>query len=356
MTDATRHAVTPYGRGAGSSRVRVYSWLDRLADPPLVHGYLGANRASPGVLTRRASDVLRAERELRRLAAGRPAWLLLHREASPLSRGGVERALVESADFAVYDVDDALHEDRGTGPAWRRIAPKAPKAEVAARSADRVVAGNELLADWASTLARDVVVVPSCVDVQSYRPKTEYALGDPPRLVWIGSRDNEAVLTTISPALLEVHRRTGVRLTVIGEAEGSLPGLDHVVDRRPWSEVTQHEALAEADIGLMPLVDDPYSRGKCGYKLLQYAAAGLPAVASPVGVNATILGELGLAPAHSHDDWVDQLTTMLGLSVDDRARIGQAARERAAASYSFDAWDARWREAVGLGTARGARP
>ena len=158
-----RHAVTPYGRGAGSSRVRVFSWTDRMADPPTVLDYIGANRASPRLLGRRARDVLGAEHELRRLASRGTDWLLLHREASPLSRGGLEVDVVRSAGFSVYDFDDALNVDVGEGPRWRRLAPKAAKVEAAVRAVDRVVAGNEVLADWASSLARDVVVVPSCV-------------------------------------------------------------------------------------------------------------------------------------------------------------------------------------------------
>lgn len=349
----SRHAVTPYGRGAGSSRVRVFSWADRMGDPPTVHDYIGANRASPRLLVRRTRDVLRAERDLRRLASGGADWLMLHREASPLSRGGLEVDLVRSAGFSVYDFDDALNADVGEGPPWRRLAPKAPKAEAAVRAVDRVVAGNEVLADWASSLARDVVVVPSCVDVPRYRPKLEHAVGDPPRLMWIGSRDNEPMLVTIAPALLELHRTTGARLTVIGDPTSEVPGLEHLVDRVAWSERAQHEALAEGDVGIMPLVDDPYSRGKCGYKLLQYAAAALPSVASPVGTNATILAGLGLPGARTTDEWYDTLSALIAGSVEDRARLGSAARDNVARAYSFDSWEARWLSAVGLPT-RGA--
>jgi glycosyltransferase involved in cell wall biosynthesis len=103
----------------------------------------------------------------------------------------------------------------------------------------------------------------------------------------------------------------------------------------------------------MPLVDDPYSRGKCGYKLLQYAAAALPSVASPVGTNATILAGLGLPGARTTDEWYDTLSALIAGSVEDRARLGSAARDNVARAYSFDSWEARWLSAVGLPT-RGA--
>ena len=344
-----RHAVTPYGRGAGSSRVRVFSWIERTQLSIKVHSYLSQHNADPRQLLKHPRRLLNAERDMRALAANRPRWLLLHREASPLSRGGLETSLLAAADFAVFDFDDALYEDRGDGAPWRRLAPKAPKALAAARQADRVVAGNDVLADWASQFARDVVVVPSCVAVEQYREKTDYRLSDPPRLVWIGSAGNEPVLLTIAPELSELNRRYGARLTLIGTTRPSLGPLEGMIDRLAWSERLQHDALATADVGLMPLQDDPYSRGKCGYKLLQYAAAGLPAVASPVGTNASILDALGLPHARSARDCYDAVSAIIELSQSDRATLGRRARERVIEQYSYDAWAGRWREAVGLG-------
>jgi len=351
-----RHAVTPYGRGAGSSRVRVFSWIDRLQLPIQVHSYLSHHNADPRQILRQPRRIWQAESDLRALVACRPQWLLLHREASPLSSGGLETDLLASADLAIYDFDDALYCDWGVGPPWRRLAPKAPKALAAARKADRVVAGNEILADWASHVARDVVVVPSCVAVEHYRQKTDYRLSDPPRLLWIGSADNEPVLTTIAEELSELNSRCGARLTLIGTTRASLGVLEEMIDRYAWSEQVQHEALATADVGLMPLVDDPYSRGKCGYKLLQYAAAGLPAVASPVGTNATILAALGLPAARSARDWVDAVLAILELSDSERAGLGSRARGRVSAQYSYEAWMTRWQEAVGLSEGSSTAP
>jgi glycosyltransferase involved in cell wall biosynthesis len=267
----------------------------------------------------------------------------------------LEVSLLRAADAAIYDFDDALYCDSGEGPPWRRLAPKAPKALAAARSADRVVAGNEILADWVSNVARDVVVVPSCVAVEQYRQKADYRVSDPPRMVWIGSADNEPVLTTIAAELLQLNRRFGARLSLIGTCRASLGALEQMVDRSAWSEQAQHEALATADLGLMPLSDDPYSRGKCGYKLLQYAAAGLPAVASPVGTNASILAALGLPAAHSAPDWLDAIVAILELSEENRAGLGRRARDKVSELYSYDAWMTRWQEAVGLSNGVDAR-
>ena len=91
-----QHAVTPYGRGAGSSRVRVFSWMERTQLSIHVHSYLSHHNADPRQLLKHPRRVLSAERDLRALVARRPEWLLLHREASPLSRGGLETSLLRS--------------------------------------------------------------------------------------------------------------------------------------------------------------------------------------------------------------------------------------------------------------------
>lgn len=350
------HVVTPYGRNGPSSRVRVFEWLDRISAPSVVSSYISHSNASPSYIARHPLAVVAAERRLRRMASDRPQRLFLHREASPLSRGDVECRLLSSSQFAVYDFDDALQWDWGAGGRLRRLAPKAPKALIAAQHADRVIAGNHVLADWASEHNTDVVVIPSCVAPESYRQKTDYQLSDPPRLGWIGSPDNEVYLRLVAPALLEVHRRTGARLTLIGTTRPTLADLETLIDRVPWSETTQHRRLADFDLGIAPLPDEPYARGKCGYKLLQYAAAGTPALGSPVGVNVQILSQFGMRAPFDKGEWVDAIIEFLGRSTAARASLGGRAREVAQQHYSYDAWLSRWEESVGIGTSSGGPP
>ncbi len=265
-----------------------------------------------------------------------------------MSRGGLERRLLASSEFSVYDFDDALQWDTGEGGMLRELAPKAPKALVAARRADRVIAGNAVLADWASQHNADVVVIPSCVSVDAYQPKTDYRLSDPPRLGWIGSVDNEAYLRLVAPALQEVHGRTGARLTLIGTTDRTLGDLEALIDRLRWSEAAQHADLAALDIGIAPMPDAPYERGKCGYKLLQYAAAGVPVVASPVGVNRELLSRFRMPAAENVGEWVEAILDVLGRSAGQRAELGRAAREVAQRNYSYDAWLPEWKDAVGI--------
>ena len=128
-------------------------------------------------------------------------------------------------------------------------------------------------------------------------------------------------------------------LVVISEESPDLPGVS--IEHIPWSLATQERDLASLDVGVMPLADSPWSRGKCAYKLLQYMAAALPVVASPVGMNTQVLvdGENGLAAA-SEDQWVEALTRL----VCDPAlseRLGAAGR-RTAERYGYPATAARW--------------
>ncbi|WP_370144556.1 sugar transferase [Streptacidiphilus sp. EB129] len=341
-------AVTPYGRGAGSARVRVFEWLDRVDADFVVSSYLSRRDARPAQLARRPAAVARAERRLRELADARPERLLLHREASPLSRGGLERRLMAAAGFAVYDFDDALQWDHGDGGLARRWAPKAAKALAAVGAADRVVAGCPVLADWASGYHHDVRIIPSCVDPASYLRKTGYELHDPPRLGWLGSPGNECYLLLVADALAEVHARTGARLTLIGTTRRSLGPLERLIDRVAWSEAVQRTVLAELDLGLMPLPDTPYSRGKCGYKLLQYGAAGVPAVADPIGVNEEILDRFGAAAPREPGEWTEVLLGLLDCSSDRRARLGARAHDVTRRQYSFQAWLPAWRSALEL--------
>jgi glycosyltransferase involved in cell wall biosynthesis len=352
-------AVTPYGRVGPSSRVRVFEWLDRIAEPRVVSSYISHHNASPAALARRPFAALTAERRLRWMASKRPERLLLHREASPVSRGRIERRLLSSAELSVYDFDDALQWDWGSGgygPAvpssgarlLRRMAPKAPKALMATQTADRVVAGNPVLAEWAAEHNGDVMVIPSCVAPDRYRRKTNYMLADPPRLGWIGSANNELYLKLVAPALREVHERTGARLTLIGTTRATLGDLERMIDRVAWSEPNQYGLLADLDVALAPIPDRPYTRGKSGYKLLQYAAAGTPLVASPVGVNREILSALEMPAPEDSADWADAILDLVARSAEARAELGRRARGVVQRSFSFDAWLPRWRDAMGL--------
>ena len=338
--------VTAYGPAAPSARVRVFDWVDYLGLDAAMHTYAGLPDARPSTVLRHPLAVARAEAQLRRLPRAVSGPLLLSREASPLSRGGLERRLMRQASHTAYDFDDALFEDVH---GWRRALGKRERCKAGVSAADVVIAGNQYLADWASNHAADVRVIPSCVDPHDYQPKSDWRLDDTPRLVWLGSKSTERYLDGVAESLSNIHRATGARLLIIGgRREREHPQLQDFVERVVWHPSTFARTLSRADIALAPLDDTPSARGKCAYKLLQYAATGLPMVGSPVGANTQALERFLGLPASSTHEWDGQLTSLLEASPSERERRGRAAMMAVRNHYSFEAWASHWCAATGI--------
>jgi hypothetical protein len=332
-TAGEAHVVVPYDRLNSTVRTRALHWIDRLEASGTIRGGQVVVHG-PG-FGRHA------------LEAGSPTLLL--RNASRLTRGGREARLLRDASLGVYDLDDGLPWDDGTLPGlgrwWKRPFPRSLVARRAASAADRVVAGNDTIAEWASSLCGDVVVVPTCVEPAEYARRTSWAIVGDPVIGWIGSPATEHYLGDITEALVEVHRRTGARVEIVSGA-GSVPAtIADFATRRTWT-ADAVSWISGWDVGLMPLRDGVYERAKCGYKLLQYAAAGVPAVGSPVGVNRQMLAAMdGLAP-ESMADWVEAICATVSEPESvrgERARRGFDLAQR----YSYETWETRWREAVG---------
>jgi len=251
-----------------------------------------------------------------------------------LRRSDFDR-LRDAAHRLVYDFDDAMpYRDP-----WRGKPESTVRANRFLRTVtgcDAVVAGNEELAELARPCApRALFVAPTPVDAAAYGPSPGLrAAGTPFSIGWIGSRSTVAYLRDIAGPLARITARLpGAGLLVVADADPELAGIP--VERVEWTEGTERALLRRMDVGIMPLRDDPWSRGKCGFKLLQYGATGLPLVASPVGVNRSIVepGVTGFLPA---DDagWEETLVR-LGGDPALRARLGAAARRRVEARWSI---------------------
>ena len=148
---------------------------------------------------------------------------------------------------------------------------------------DVVAAGNDVIAGVAGASARALSILPTSIDTAAYQATTATA-ADAPTVVWIGSPENLVYLEMIRPALVRLTTRyKTLKLRVICSR---FPDWSDVnIERIAWSTATEARSLAAAHIGVMPLTDDEWARGKCAFKLLQYMAAALPCVASPVGAN-----------------------------------------------------------------------
>ena len=236
----------------------------------------------------------------------------------------------------VYDFDDALfvgsigHENSSFGWAKR----EARRWHSYTSRARLVIAGNEYLAARANMFADRVKVVPSCVD-PSIQPVRKHQELEVARVGWIGSRSTASYLDQVLPALESINRHERrVELVVVGaKTSHASPWITF----EPWSLETEAALLASFDIGIMPLPDDAWTRGKCGYKLLQYFAAGVPAIASPVGVNSAIIGDERGLLASSVGDWQ---TALEGLMADAQIRkeMGANARDFVERKFSYEYW------------------
>jgi glycosyltransferase involved in cell wall biosynthesis len=204
----------------------------------------------------------------------------------------------------VLDVDDAIF----LLPPWGKYG-----AIMAAKLATLVIVGNQNLADWYSRYARDIRIIPTAVDTRRFRPRPAHEPKERDNFVvgWTGKASNLHYLCAIESPLrrfLEKYDDTEIR--VVADMP---PSFQTIPPQRvrfiAWSSEIEAEALRQMDVGLMPLPDNAWTRGKCSFKMLQYMATGIPAIVSPVGMNAGVLAmdSLGLS-ASTDDDWYDALT------------------------------------------------
>jgi glycosyltransferase involved in cell wall biosynthesis len=205
----------------------------------------------------------------------------------------------------VFDVDDAIWVHRG-GSAARRIASLS----------DRIVCGNSFLAEWFAQWCKDVRIVPTAVDTNRFRPLPaqpgrQHGL---PALGWSGTASGLPQLYDIEDSLATVLRLNPDWMLIVMSSEvprfRKIPG--HRVIFHEWSAERELDVFQSMSIGLMPLRDDEWSRGKCSYKMLIYMACGLPVVVSAVGMNVDVLGrgDCGIGVAKGAD-WIDALNTLM---------------------------------------------
>lgn len=345
---ATLHLIAAYGSRAGSARVRLHDWVTHLGITAHAHSYASTSDNSLATLRADPSRTLRAELRTRRLpGAVLGETAVLSRTATPFSRGGIEAKALRAAGHGVYDVDDAIMLPQSG--LQHRMFPKGEVFRRASSAADVVIAGNDFLADAASSFAADVRVIPSCVEPGDYVAPAPRADSSAPKLVWIGSPSTERYLSAIAPALTSACRELRTQLIVISAGKRPIPGLSpELVERVTWHPQCFAKQISMGDVGIMPLEDTAWERGKCAYKLLQYGASSLPVVGSPIGANKEVL-RLMRAPAPSTiDEWRDALVASLRMSEQDRLIAGRRARRAIEKHYSFSAHSATWCEAVGI--------
>ena len=265
----------------------------------------------------------------------------VEKEALPWMPWFIERLILPSGVPLVSDYDDAVFHryDMARNPLVRAVLGRKIDQVMAASAI--VMAGNAYLADRARKAgARRVEIIPTVLDTQAYGVATSAIRNPVPVIGWIGSPSTWTdYAAPMLPVLTSVAVAEGAMIRAVGVSQGTQSST--TLDIQPWSEDTEVAAIQSMDIGIMPLSDSPWARGKCGYKLIQYMACGLPVVASPVGVNADIVehGVNGFL-ATTDDEWRQALTTLLR-DPDLRQQMGAAGRRKVEAEYSLQVWGPR---------------
>jgi len=264
--------------------------------------------------------------------ASRFDLVYVFREGALLGPALAERVLASRGVPFVYDFDDAVWV-RYVSPANSFLSYLRFPGKTAAlcRLARHVLAGNAFLESYARRYSDRVSRVPTTIDTGKYRP-VPGRRGGIPVVGWTGSYSTGQYLEPLRPVLERLRRRHEFRVVVVGASGFEVDGVE--VEHRPWRSDTEVEDLSDLDVGLMPLADTEWERGKCGLKALQYMALGIPAVVSPVGVNTEIVshGENGLL-ASSGEEWERCLDRLLA-DAELRRRLGEAGRATVEASYS----------------------
>jgi glycosyltransferase involved in cell wall biosynthesis len=225
------------------------------------------------------------------------------------------------------DVDDAIWL-YGGGSFARRLAGLS----------ELVICGNDFLAEQFQRWNPNIHILPTAVDTSRYRPLDSVQTVGHKRIGWCGSGSTLRYLEALTPVFKAVlERRKDVKLRIVADVRPVLDGIaENQLEFIPWSPEVEVRAIQEMSVGLMPLENTSWARGKCSFKLLTYMACGIPVVASPVGMNVAVLSAGGGIAARGHDEWIDAIHSLL----DEEAmaqRMGQQGREAVLRGYSLSA-------------------
>lgn len=343
MTGLRALALVPYALGTTpSQRYRLEQWAPRLAESgvtlefePFADAELTALLQNPGQVLRKGILVLAALRRRERLLAGPVSHdlVVVHRAASLVGPPRVERRLAAPGLPMVYDFDDAIFRLHAAAANRYLAWLKAPgKTAELCRRASHVTVCNGFLADYTRAHNPRVSVVPSSVDTDQCRPMLR---GDNERLVvgWMGSSTSQTYLEAAVPMLRDLVASRPVELRVVSNRRPELPGVPHTW--RPWSAAREVAELSAFDVGIMPMPDDEWARGKCAFKALQYMAAGVATIAEGVGANREVIesGRNGLL-ASTAAEWLECMGALAD-NPDLRRRLGEAGRRTVEERYSM---------------------
>ncbi len=275
--------------------------------------------------------------------AGKYDLVFVQREAFMLGTAFFEKTIGKKVPM-IFDFDDSIWL-QNVSEANKKFGflKDASKTAKIISSASMVFAGNEYLANYARNYNANVEIIPTTIDTDIYK-KQEVQQTGKVCIGWSGSFSTIEHFETAIPALLEIRNKYGSRVSfkIIGDKNYYSRELE--VQGLPWNASSEVKDLSEFDVGIMPLPDTEWAKGKCGLKGLQYMALGIPTLMSPVGVNSRIIahGVNGFLPK-SKEDWVRDLSILIENPA-ERERIGEEGRQTVLENYSVKAWEKKYLE------------
>lgn len=308
---------TKYDESGASSRYRTYQYLPTLPKnikfsvyPLLSKDYINkrfSNSQSLKIIIksalRRLIQVIKAPHEY--------DFLIIEYELLPYFPSWLEHYLNWRKMPYIVDYDDALfHQYDQHRNIFIRTLLKKKIAKVMYRS-EQVIVGNQYLSDYAKkTQAKRISIIPTVINLTKYSHSRTTQKKKTFTIVWIGSPSTTPYIKEIIPALQILNKKHKFRLRLIGAQEISLPGID--VEYLSWEQEKEVEYISQCHVGIMPLPDTPWTQGKCGFKLIQYMACGLPVIASPVGINTKIVKQnINGFLASTTQEWTNSIEKFL---------------------------------------------
>jgi glycosyltransferase involved in cell wall biosynthesis len=250
------------------------------------------------------------------------SWDIIFIQRSFITESALRR--LKNKTPVIFDFDDAIY-------LTDQLSTNKQKSEIMVKYADEIIISTEYLNDFCSLFNRKGIVIPSPVETERIKPlnkglRTVLTIG------WIGSSWTTDYLKVVEPALIKLSKEASFNFLIIGGRPDFRINNINFISKK-WSYEEENSHISEMDIGIMPLPDNEFTRAKGGYKLYLYMSGGIPCVASPVGVNKTIIrnGENGYL-AESEDEWVEALKKLL-TDPQLRAKLGQTGRSDALKYY-----------------------
>lgn len=267
--------------------------------------------------------------------------IFIQREAFMLGTSFFERRLSKSKAKLIFDFDDAIWINQQTDASANKnfLWLKRPsKTSEIIEVADLVFAGNRYLMDYALRFNPNTVIIPTTLDTEKYKPSPSQKQTGTVCIGWSGSHTTIEHFTFILPVLRRLKKifQDKIEFKVVGDKNFAVKDLE--LQGISWNLEGEITELSTFDIGIMPLPDEPWTKGKCGFKGLLYMSMGIPAVMSPVGVNSEIIedGVNGFL-ANSESEWVDKLSLLIE-NESLRKSMGEKGRQTVEEKYSVHAY------------------